>query len=277
MTPALPKLRWSFSTLGCPDASLDEAMALARDFGMRDLEIRALNDELDLPALFAREFGEPGRLKAWLEEKGIRICSLDTSLKMAEASEEDRAAFVPFAEWAEALDVPYLRVFDGGQFAPELSAENREALVATTAWWADLRAQRGWQTQVMIETHNCLCSAAAISAYYEVTPTPIPLLWDSHHTWRLGGEDPLDTWARFQDRVVHIHVKDSISKPSGRHDHTYVHLGDGEFALQPLLQRLGADDYQGIVSLEWERKWHPYLDPLPEALKRGREAGLIVT
>jgi hypothetical protein len=28
-----------------------------------------------------------------------------------------------------------------------------------------------------------------------------------------------------------------------------------------------------VVSIEWERKWHPYLDPMETALTRARELG----
>ena len=33
-----------------------------------------------------------------------------------------------------------------------------------------------------------------------------------------------------------------------------------------LFAALRVDDYSRVVSLEWERLWHPYLPPLAEAL-----------
>jgi beta-glucosidase len=35
---------------------------------------------------------------------------------------------------------------------------------------------------------------------------------------------------------------------------------------------LTRDGYTGCVSLEWERKWHPYLPPLRDALSALRAA-----
>jgi sugar phosphate isomerase/epimerase len=68
-------------------------------------------------------------------------------------------------------------------------------------------------------------------------------------------------------------VKDSISEPSARHPFTYVMLGNGEFDLADTLDLLRENAFAGVVSIEWERKWHPYLPPLEEALKRARSLG----
>ncbi len=109
-------------------------------------------------------------------------------------------------------------------------------------------------------------SAAPCLALNVAADNDISILWDAHHTWRKGGEDPLETWAAIQPLVKHVHFKDSIGKPSARHPFTYTDLGQGEFALGPLLDQLRADGFRGPVSLEWERKWHPYLAPLEDAL-----------
>ena len=53
--------------------------------------------------------------------------------------------------------------------------------------------------------------------------------------------------------------------PSARHPFTYVLPGEGEFPTGPIMELLGKE-YAGVVSLEWEKLWHPYLPPLDEAL-----------
>ena len=74
------------------------------------------------------------------------------------------------------------------------------------------------------------------------------------------------TWRAIRSGVVHVHVKDSVGQPSARHPFTYVLPGDGEFPVSPLLAALQADGFDGPVSLEWERMWHPYLPSLDAAL-----------
>jgi sugar phosphate isomerase/epimerase len=176
---------------------------------------------------------------------------------------------VALAPWAEALGVPWLRVFDGGKNAG--ATEITEA-VATLEWWQELRRTHGWRVQLMVETHDSLFTTAALQRLIAAAPG-VAILWDSHHTWRKGGEDPLATWRAIHRSVVHVHVKDGTGVPSARHPYTYALPGDGEFPIAPLLATLRAEGYPGLVSLEWELMWHPYLPSLDTALRIAAERG----
>lgn len=264
---------WTFSSLGCPEATLTEAIELARAHGLNQLELRTLEDRVDLPALFAERHGDPESLKGFLKREGMQVVSLDASLKLVGNSPADRADLLEFLPWAEALGTPWLRIFDGGTFAPELGEADLAAALDTLAWWRGERKRHGWKADVMIETHDCLTASTALAQLQEALDEPAAVLWDSHHTWKKGGEDPAATWKALRGPVPHIHVKDSISKPSDRHPFTYVQLGEGEFPLQETIDLLEAAGFAGVVSIEWERKWHPYLQPLDSALKRARELG----
>jgi sugar phosphate isomerase/epimerase len=63
----------------------------------------------------------------------------------------------------------------------------------------------------MAETHDCLTATAAIKTLQANLGEPLAILWDTHHTWKKGGEDPAATWPEIKADVVHVHVKDSIS------------------------------------------------------------------
>ena len=222
-----------------------------------------------MPTYFAAHFGSPTELASRLRatQPAARIAAFDLSLHLVGTTAAERDQLVAIVPWAEALGVRWLRVFDGGTLAD--ATELAEA-VATLGWWRDLRRRQGWSTQVMIETHDSLFTAAAIGRLIQAQPDAA-ILWDSHHTWRKGGEDPLKTWPAIRTNVVHIHVKDSIGVPSARHPFTYVLPGDGEFPIAPLLAALRADTFAGLVSFEWEKMWHPYLPPLEQALRVAAE------
>jgi sugar phosphate isomerase/epimerase len=129
-----------------------------------------------------------------------------------------------------------------------------------------LRCDRGWRTDLVIETHDSLLGADKITPFLAAIPDA-QLMWDAHHTWRKGGEDPVATWRAIRAAVVHIHVKDSIDRPSLRHPFTYVLPGDGAFPMAALKAELRTANYSGLLSFEWERMWHPYLPPIDEALR----------
>ncbi|WP_221029753.1 sugar phosphate isomerase/epimerase family protein [Actomonas aquatica] len=254
-----------YSTLGNPAATLSEALAVASNFDLDAVELRTLEGRLDLPALFTARFGSPAALADQLGDQRLRIRSLDTSLRLLTNTAADRAEFLEFLPWAEALGVRWLRLFDGGE---NLAADLPGAL-DTFHWWHEQKQRHDWQADIMIETHDALLSSDAILALAGACPG-IGILWDSHHTWKKGGESPVTTWQKIRDHVVHIHVKESISQPSAKHPFSYVLPGQGEFPmaeLQPLL----AAEFAGAVSLEWERHWHPELAPLEAALQSAQE------
>jgi sugar phosphate isomerase/epimerase len=178
----------------------------------------------------------------------------------------DREKFLEYLPWAEALGVRRLRVFDGGTTVD--TAELAHA-AETVRWWRNLRAARGWQADIAIETHDTLVTTALVERFLAAVPRTA-ILWDTHHTWKKGGEDPVATWRALGRHVDHIHVKDSVSQPSEKHPFTYVLPGTGEFPMARLLKELGPR-FDGIVCLEWEKLWHPYLPPLDEALRVAAE------
>lgn len=253
----------AFSTLGCPEFTLDEAAALAQRFQIDGLELRALGGTIDLPSYFSALAISPLEVAQRLREKDARVVALDTSFRVMDGTAPDRETLLAHIPWAEALGVRWLRVFDGGKSLDEASlahaAENLQ-------WWGTVRRERGVKVDWMIETHDVLIDTPKIHRFIEAMPSgTVHLLWDTHHTWKRGGEDPVATWQTIAPRVAHIHVKDSVSEPSEKHPFTYVPPGTGEFPMAPLRAKLTAE-YSGVISLEWEKLWHPYLPPLDVAL-----------
>lgn len=251
----------AFSTLGCPDLTLAQVMDLAVKHDYTGMELRMLSGSFDLPACLQQAYGTPEKLAHELQGRGVSVVALDASMRLVDPAPADREALLALVPWAEALGVPHLRVFDGGSRANE---EELKRAAATFQWWREQRSSRRWQVDLMVETHDSLLTAAAIKRLLAACPG-VKLLWDAHHTWRQGGEDPLTTWRQIGRDVVHIHVKDSVSRPDDGLPYTYVPPGEGEFPASALLAVLRRE-FQGVVSLEWERHWHPKLAPLPTAL-----------
>ena len=124
------------STLGCPELDLDGAITLVRRFGLRQLELRALSNRLDLPVYLTERFGSPAALASHLRSAGVAVPIVDTSLSLTDPGPDahGRDDFLSFVPWAEALGAHYLRVFDGGQFVPFAPASAIEAAAATVRW-----------------------------------------------------------------------------------------------------------------------------------------------
>ena len=260
--------RRALSTLGCPDLPLDEVLALASRHGIDAVELRTLERTTDLPALFARNGEDAIRRTLKLHDK-VQVLALSTSFKLVRPSEAERAALLSFVPWAETLGVPWLRAFDGGEASDDRTVPSA---ADTLCWWRQLRAKHGWKVDVMVETHDGLVTHEAISRFCSEAGD-VALLWDAHNTWRQTGIDPLDLWPHIAEHVVHIHVKDSVSRASGAFPYAYVLPGDGEFPMRRLTDALKRYGYTNAVSLEWERQWHPDLPPLELALQAAANRG----
>lgn len=259
-----------FSTLGCPDYSLERVAALALEFDVPFLELRVLENRLDLPEHLQNFPGGWSGAREFLKERGLEVRVLGTSFKLVGHDRKQWEELRKFAELAEALGAPYLRAFGGGTWGQPLSPADYQDAAAAAARWEDERRRRGWKVNLLVETHDAFSASGPCLRLLELLSTPLDFIWDSHHTWRLGGEDPLRTWELLAPRVRHVHIKDSINVPSARHPYTYVLPGEGQMPARAALAALEQGGFSGAVSLEWEKMWHPYLPPLPEALQAAR-------
>lgn len=267
---APPERRWQWcvSTLGCSDRPYEEICELADEFGIRGIELRGIDGRMDMPDYCAERDMTPSRMTRLCRKHRTRLAVVGSSVKLTSASEDDRLELLAFGAWAEALAVPYLRVFGGGVRGSALTDSDYTHAADVVNWWRDQRQARGWKVDLVLETHDAFSGSEPCLRLNQHLAHPVALIWDSHHTWRVGGEPPHSTWDQVGPLVRHVHLKDSVDRPSARHPYTYVLPGEGQMPMGEVIETLDAARFHGFVSLEWERLWHPYLPPLREALRK---------
>ena len=81
----------------------------------------------------------------------------------------------------------------------------------------------------------------------------VGLVWDAHHTFVAGKEQPSVTWAALKPWVRHTHLKDS--RPEGN-EVRYVLTGKGTVPVREQVRILKAAGYKGYYGFEWEKGWH---------------------
>ena len=257
--------------MGCPEASLADACALARKFFIPAIELRSLGHTIDLPKLFAETGWTPSVVREICASHSVRLAAAGSSFKLISPDPAERAALAQFCAWADALAIPYVRIFGGGKWGTTLTAEDFQNAVRNLEWWRAEKSARGWRLELLLETHDCFAASAPCLRLNEHLKVPLNLIWDSHHTWRYAGEQPADTWRRLGPLVRHVHIKDSVDQPGARHPYTYVLTGAGQMPLAETIAILRAHKFAGCVSLEWEKLWHPDMPPLSVALEGLRE------
>ena len=261
-------LSWGISTLGCAELSLPQICELLSDFNLRELEVRAVDGRIDLPQWAADTSWPPQRATALLAKHQIQFRVAGSSFKLVGNDGKSRTDMVAFCQWADSCGARYVRAFGGGTWGQPLTEADYDQAAQTVAWWQQEKKRRGWRVEMLLETHDGFSASGPCRKLLARLREPIGIIWDSHHTWRLGGESPRESWGQLATWIRHVHVKDSIAKPSARHPYTYVLPGDGEMPLKQVVELLSEHQFTGSISLEWERLWHPYLPPLREALAR---------
>ncbi|MDQ8194684.1 sugar phosphate isomerase/epimerase [Coraliomargarita sp. SDUM461004] len=263
-------LNWCFSTLGCPELDFESAAALAATFGFSSIEVRVLENRLDLPAYLEAKYGSPSQLASIIQNAPVSVSGLNTSLRLTSESDADRDAFMKYAYWASGAGIPTLRVFDGGAECDLVDTETLDQMCQNLDWWERVRTAEGFQSELLVETHWSLWTPESVLKLVEVVPCEIRFIWDVFHTWRHGGRDVLETWELLKPYIAHIHFKDAVLDPTSPKGARHLPLGEGELPLAALFSRLKSDGFSGPVSLEWERYWNPSVAPLDTMLQQGK-------
>jgi sugar phosphate isomerase/epimerase len=258
--PSSSQLPLCFSTLGCPAWPWRKILGEAHRLGYSAIELRGLMGEMDLTKRPELQSGRLEGTRADLKAHGLRIASVDASSRMHEKDAVVRQAQLDegrrFIDLAHALGAPYVRVF--GDHVPPDEERSRVLDRVTKGFQALAEHAKGAGVVVLMETHGDFTSSASIVHLMEAINRPeVRVLWDTHHTFATGREQPSETFGRIGQWVRHTHLKDSRPDGDGRR---YVLAGQGDVPLRQIIDVLRTGGYDGYYSLEWEKAWHPGID-----------------
>ncbi|MEZ4637909.1 MAG: sugar phosphate isomerase/epimerase family protein [Caldilineaceae bacterium] len=182
-----------FSTLGCPDWTLERAAEEAVKDGYVGLEVRVLDGQIIPPDLDAT--GQQ-RIRKVMADTGLVIVGLGASTRFSSPDVAERQAqeaqLRQYLRLARALDVPYVRTF-GGDVAPGHTIdETVDWLAASLANVMDEAEAQG--VTVLLETHDAFCRGQEVARVLAKVDHPrLKAVWDVHHPYRKG-ESIEDTW-----------------------------------------------------------------------------------
>jgi sugar phosphate isomerase/epimerase len=251
-----------FSTLGCPAWDWIPILDFAIKHGFASIELRGIQKAMDLTE---RPEFSPGRIqqsKKELADRGLRVSCLGASARMHETEPDVLKAQMAearrFIDLAAALGAPYVRVF-----GDKLDAARREQVMAHVAsGLGELGRYAGDRgVVVVLESHGDFVTSPLLKELLERAASPhVALLWDAHHTFAAGKEEPEQTFAALGKYMRHTHLKDS--RP-GEKERQYVLTGEGDVPVKRQVQILAKSGYTGDYSFEWEKRWHPEI-PEPD-------------
>jgi sugar phosphate isomerase/epimerase len=255
----------AFSTLGCPAWSWSTIVETADKLGYAALELRGVAGEMDLtkvPELVGTR--RAGTMKD-IAARGMVVSDLGASSRMHEKDPAVRQAQLDegrrFIDLAQGMGVKYVRMF--GDKMPE--GEPREDVMKRVVdGFREMAGHAGKAgVVVLIESHGDFTrSKDLVEILTRVNDPAFALLWDAHHSFVAGKEQPAESWGALGKWVRHTHLKDS--KPAGAaakpEERRYVLTGTGEVPVKEQVAVLAKNGYKGYYCFEWEKKWHPEIE-----------------
>ena len=262
LVPSQGRLPLGFSTLGCPRWTWPQILDFAAEHQFASIELRGILTNMDLtkvPELAPERLAEATRQ---LAAHGLFVSDLGASAQMHDMDPMKHAAQLDearrFIDLAQALGAPYVRVF-GNEYVKDAP---RDAMLAHIAGslheLGDYAKGRG--VTVIIESHGDFTESPALLEILTKADSPnVALLWDAHHTFVAGKEEPEDTVRQLGRFIRHVHLKDSVpaATEGGRR---YVLTGTGQVPVKRQIEALVKLGYRGYYNFEWEKRWHAEIE-----------------
>ena len=250
-------MKYSFTNLGCPDWNLEEIAAKAAEYGYDGVELRSHSDNPYLypnPPLSQRKY-----VKDIFDRHRISICCISAYSQFATSDdkilEQNKQILIDDIILARDLNAPMVRSFLG-QNKDLTNGQIIEYAAPYLNYCADFADLLG--IKVVFETHDVWCGAELMKlAFSKITSKGAAILWDVANNHEQG-----ETVKGFFDSVglkcAHIHMKDLRKDADGK---TKLCLtGDGEVQIKECVDLLKSIGYQGYITFEWEKRWHPDIE-----------------
>ena len=279
-------------TMGTPEYTVTEAIKLFHDMGIDGAEIVVQDGYCSgISAACTKE--ELDAVRKAAEENGIEISALTPYNSFFndlndELRQKEIDGICKVIDACRYLGAHYIRIYGGNLQAGDTDhlPERRARLVEAMRFLGEKAAEK--DVTLVIENHfNTMCVSARESAdmIREINHPNVRILYDQANLSFTGKEDYQEAIAVQQQYVAYMHVKDlvfkegvafssdEVSHPDESKRNVYTRIvGEGVVPWPEILKSVKEHGYDGWLSMEYERRWHP--DDIPDAsigMKKGAD------
>ena len=251
-------LKISFSTLGCPDWSLDQIMSFADANGYSGIEIRGIKRQMYLPLV--PEFSNLSQISLTLqkmEDHDLKFVDLGSSAAMhfpdGITRNQNLGEAKNYIDLAAKMNSPYVRVFPNELPVERSKEESIKLIIDGLRDLGEYAANKN--VTVLLESHGKLIYKDDLYKVMRgVGHSHVGMVWDICNMWVATKEPPRDVYNLLRPYIKHTHIKD-MTLTNGKEE--YVLLGKGEVPIFEAINILRRNGYSGYYSFEWEKLWHP--------------------
>ena len=271
-TPGTTPMKPAFSTVACPDWTLDEVIPFAAEAGYLGVELRTFghtaSDLACEPCLTGSE-----KIRELLADEGVAAAAIATSIRYDEPvfppiigrvigdfEKPVRETKMAVAQ-AASIECPFVRVFGF-----ELINESRKSGMRRILQRLDLAATTARNTGVrlLLENGGSFPTAADILELIDRVGSPLIAAAYSPAVAAMAGEDPARGVGLLGDTLASVKLIDMAGgKPTP--------LGEGEMGVEMFVRTLADAGYEGWLVYEHDRLWWPDLGDPSSILKDAAE------
>lgn len=269
-------MKLSTSTLGCLQWDLPTLIARLREYGFDGVDLRGFQQNLKLWE--TPEFSSGiSTTAARLRDAGLAVSCISSGIclthgkpaKVAEADEE----LLRTAEICASLGCGQIRVFGGDLrlFDKAASEADRDRITSHAAECCARLAGKARSiapVDILVETHDSWADSRHLADLLgRVNREDVGCCWDVKHTWWIAKETAERTWGRLGRWVRNTHWKD-VRRHRGSNEGfrldlkehgMLVPMGEGILPAADACDLLAGSGYDGWLTLEWEKLWHPHI------------------
>jgi sugar phosphate isomerase/epimerase len=252
-------MQLTFSTLSCPAWTLDQIHGTAVENGYAGVELRGLQEHVDLRQSPAFQPPNRAAVRRQFAEAGIDIRCLGSSARFADSRHRDASLIEArdYVELAADLGCPMVRVF-GGSPGPDDKDDGVARVAEALAELAPFAEAHS--VAIVLETHDAFLAGERVAAVMSRVDHPaVGVVWDVCNVVLIG-ESIAVTYPALKPYVRHVHVKDALVPGKEGGGETPCLLGEGDIPIREVIQILRADEKDLpplALSVEWEKRWMP--------------------
>jgi len=227
------------------------------------IEIRTVSSTVEISTLEAFKGSGLTETDKKIKDSGLEVACIGTGVNFCTASKEHQEKALESAKVsmhiANALDCKYIRTFGG-------PVPTTQGFIESLKWtWEGYQKlcemAESMGVLPLLETHDDFSTSARVKEVIDgIESRQIGVVWDIVHSVRFG-ESPQDTYDTLKDYIRHVHVKDALDFSPKHAD--FPLTGEGKIPIAECIALLKAGGYDGYLSFEWEKFWHPEI-PEPE-------------
>ena len=248
-------------SFSCPELTLDEMLAMAKEFGYDGIEPR-ISSNHQHGVEFDTNQHQRKEIKQKALDIGIAIGCVATSCRYADPKiSQDMVNDTEKAvDLAADIGSSRIRVF-GGKIGDGLDRTDAVELVAESLLSiANYANKRG--VSICVETHDDWCNPIDVAAVMEKTDhSAIAVNWDIMHPVRRGYATIEESFESLKPWIQHLHIHDGSAQKS------LLPIGEGDIDHKSAIERLSTIAFDGYLSGEWISWDDPYRNYLPRELQ----------